>query len=94
MHARRVNPLAQALAAAGSRRGVLSGLFIGTVGLLGWADTPEAAAKSCKKIKDKKKRKKCLQKAQGTTAPLPAPVPAPSPVATGPAEPAGPGDGG
>ena len=81
MHARRVNPLAQALAAAGSRRGVLGGLLIGTVGLLGWANTPEAAAKTCKKIKDKKKRKACRKKATGTTGQLPGDPAAPQTIA-------------
>jgi len=79
MDAHRVDSLASALAAAGSRRGLLGGLLLGTVGLVGWADTHEAAAKSCKKIKDKKKRKKCLQRAQGTAAQLPAGDP-PSPA--------------
>jgi len=51
-----------------------------SLGLLGWTAGHEAAAKSCKQIKDKKKRKKCFAKAQGTTAPVPAPAPAPAPI--------------
>src|SRR5215216_3795637 len=51
-----------------SRRGAFAALGGGTLGLLGLADT---AAKNCKKIQDKKKRKKCLAKAKDTTNPTP-----------------------
>jgi len=55
--------LTRSLTSAGSRRGALAGLVSGTLGLVStWAD--EATAKNCKKIKNKKKRKKCLAKAR------------------------------
>jgi hypothetical protein len=61
--------LTQSLITAGSRRRALGSLFASTLGLLGsWRE--EAAAKNCKKIKNKRKRKKCLAKAK-TTATCP-----------------------
>jgi hypothetical protein len=71
MTTHRVDALARSLTTSRSRRSALGGLLLGTVGLLGWADTQEAAAKTCKKIKDKKKRKACQKKATGTTDQLP-----------------------
>jgi hypothetical protein len=55
--------LARSLATKGSRRRALIGLVSGTLGLFG-ASVEEAAAKNCKKIKNKQKRKKCLAKAK------------------------------
>jgi hypothetical protein len=56
--------LTRTLTSAGSRRRALTGLLGGTVGLFAaWAD--EAAAKNCKKIRNKKKRKRCLARARG-----------------------------
>ena len=57
--------LARAVSGASSRRRALGGL-LGALGLLG-ARVDEAAAKNCKKITNKAKRKKCLAKAKGTT---------------------------
>ncbi len=54
--------LARSLTTARSRRGALTGLLLGSLGLLGIV-AEEAAAKNCKKIKNKQKRKKCLAKA-------------------------------
>jgi hypothetical protein len=55
--------LARSLATAGSRRRAITGLISGALGLFGvLAD--ETAAKNCKKIRNKKKRKKCLAKAK------------------------------
>jgi hypothetical protein len=61
--------LARALGDARSRRAVLSGLLAGTLGMLGWATTQDTAAKNCKKIKNKAKRKKCLAQAKDATPP-------------------------
>jgi hypothetical protein len=55
--------LARLLTHSFPRRGALSRALIGTLGLLGCVGTRDAAAKNCKKI-DKKKRKKCLAKAK------------------------------
>ena len=58
--------LTRTLTTAGSRRRALTGLLFGSLGLLGdWAE--ETAAKNCKKIKNKQKRKKCLAKARTPT---------------------------
>jgi hypothetical protein len=57
--------LTRSLTTAGSRRRALTGLLGGTLELFGrWAE--EAAAKNlkCKRIKNKKKRKKCLARAR------------------------------
>ena len=59
--------LTRDLSSGGSRRHVLGGLLAGTLGLLG-AQTEDAAAKNCKKIKNKAKRKKCLAKAHSCPA--------------------------
>jgi hypothetical protein len=65
-----------------SRRGMLRSLAGGglTLGLVGWTDGHDAAAKTCQKIDDKKKRKACLKKARGTTASLPVGDPPPPPA--------------
>jgi hypothetical protein len=63
MDADRFDALARSLTAPGSRRRALTGVVSGTLGLFGaWPE--EAAAKTCKKIKNKKKRKKCIAKAK------------------------------
>jgi hypothetical protein len=79
MHDTAFDHLARAMGDAVSRRGLLRALAGGglTLGLVGWTAGHDAAAKSCKKIKDKKKRKKCLAKATSPTAQLPAPPPPP-----------------
>ena len=64
----RFDTLARALRSAPSRRAALGSLAAGAFGLLGWADPRQAAAKNCKKIKNTKKRKKCLAKS-GTCQP-------------------------
>src|SRR5215203_142415 len=66
----RFDAIARSFSSAGSRRRALTGLLLGSLGLLGaWAD--EATAKNCKKIKKKQKRKKCLAKAKlGDTPPV------------------------
>jgi hypothetical protein len=61
--------LARTVTAAGSRRRVLTGLVLGSLGLRG-ALTEQAAARTCKKIKNKAKRKKCLAKARLGANPL------------------------
>jgi hypothetical protein len=66
MEASHFDALARSLTAAGSRRRALTGLLLGSLGFLG-ASVEETAAKNCKKIKNKKKRKKCLAKANGCT---------------------------
>jgi hypothetical protein len=53
--------LTRSLTTAGSRRRALTGLFIGTLALVG-ARAEETAARNCKKIKNKRKRKKCRAK--------------------------------
>jgi hypothetical protein len=57
--------LTRSLTTAGSRRRALAALLLGSLGFLG-AQAEETAAKNCKKIKNKKKRKKCLAKAKMT----------------------------
>src|SRR5215203_5337418 len=79
MDAARFDTLAKSLSVARSRRGALTGLLIGTLGLLRVTDTQDAAAKDCKKINDKAKRKKCLAKAKGTTTSDPVSPPPVSP---------------
>lgn len=55
--------LTQSLITAGSRRRALGSLVASILGLLGsWSE--DAAAKNCRKIKNKAKRKKCLAKAK------------------------------
>jgi hypothetical protein len=63
MDADRFDALSRSLTSAGSRRRALTGLLSGALGLFG-ASVEETAAKKCKKIKNKKKRKKCLAKAK------------------------------
>jgi hypothetical protein len=61
MEAAHFDRLTLLLAGRDSRRTTLAGLLSGMFGLFGaWTD--EATAKNCKKIKNKKKRKKCLKK--------------------------------
>jgi hypothetical protein len=68
----RFDSLTRALSTAGSRRAM--GLILpGVLALLAWSGAQDAAAKSCRKIKDKKKRKKCLAQAVP-----PPPVPPPT----------------
>jgi hypothetical protein len=70
MDAFRFDTLTRTLRSSRSRRAALGGLFLGTLGLLGWVDTQQAAGKNCKKITNNKKRRKRLAKAkQGSTAP-------------------------
>ena len=57
--------LTRSLITASSRRRALAGLLLGSLGLLG-SRAEEAAAKNCRKIKNRKKRKKCLKKAKST----------------------------
>jgi len=64
----RLDRLARSLATAGSRRRALIGMLGSALGLLG-SQAEQAAAKKCKKIKDKQKRKKCLAKTRRTPAP-------------------------
>jgi len=59
----RFDALSRSLSTAGSRRCALTALVSGTLGLFG-AQAEETAAKNCKKIKNKAKRKKCLAKAR------------------------------
>ena len=94
MDGTRFDSLTRSLTDARSRRGVLSSLLVGTLGLVGWFDSQEAAAKNCKQIKDKKKRKKCLKKGQGApsqaldASPSGDPAPPPPPPPPGPCIPA------
>jgi hypothetical protein len=67
LDANRFDSLTRSLGTIRSRRGALGGLLVGTLWLLGCADPKVAAAKNCKKIDDKKKRKECLKKAKGAT---------------------------
>src|SRR5687768_15325565 len=69
----RFDTLTRSLTLAGSRRRALAGLFAGALELLS-SQTEQAAAKNCKKIKNKQKRKKCLAKAK-TRSPTPACTP-------------------
>jgi hypothetical protein len=66
MEGSRFDALTRELAPSGSRRRALAALFSGALGLVG-ARFHDAAAKNCKKIKNKKKRKACLAKARGCT---------------------------
>jgi hypothetical protein len=79
MHDTAFDHLTRAMGAGSSRRGLMRALAGGglTLGLLGWTAGHDVAAKSCKKIKDKKKRRACRKKAQGATGQLPAPPPPP-----------------
>jgi len=60
MDATRFDTLARSLAETRSRRGALHGLLLGTGSLLSLAATQDAAAKNCRKIKNPKRRRKCL----------------------------------
>ena len=64
MDGARFDTLARSLTTPGTRRGALGGLLLSALSVLGLSDAQHATAKDCKKIKDKKKRKKCLNKAQ------------------------------
>ena len=59
MDAARFDALAKSLTDIRSRRGALRGLLLGTGGLLSLPAAQEAEARNCKKIKNKKRRKKC-----------------------------------
>lgn len=60
MDAPRFDALARSLVEIRTRRGALRGLLLGAGGLVGLAAAQDAAAKNCRKIKNKKRRKKCL----------------------------------
>ena len=64
----RFDTLTRAFTPAGSRRGALALLLSATLGQLGWSTAQDAGARNCKKINNKKKRKKCLKKAKGCAA--------------------------
>ena len=90
MHDRAFDHLTKSIGAGVSRRGLLRALGGGglSLGLLGRTAVPDAVAKNCKKIKDKKKRKACRKKATDATAQVPG-APASQTVAVtcpGPAE--------
>ena len=65
MDTQRFDALAKALTAAGSRRTAVAGL-LGALGVMGWFGDESGEAHNnwsrCKKIPDKKKRKKCVKK--------------------------------
>ena len=82
----RFDTLTRFLTTVRSRRGILSGLLVGTLGLLASSDAEDVVAKNCKKIKDKKKRKKCLAKAKDNTNQTPD-TPPPDGGATSPPPP-------
>lgn len=67
MVAEHFDSLARSLTVAGSRRNALTLAVSGALSLLGLADAQDVGAKNCKKIKDKKKRKRCLAKGNDTT---------------------------
>ena len=48
----RFDTLTRSLIDLRSRRGALAALLGGTLGLLGWSDARDAAAKNCKKIEE------------------------------------------
>src|SRR5688500_1384791 len=66
MHTDRFDTLARTLSTAGSRRRALFATLGGASGLLGVSTLQEADAKNCKRIDNKKKRKKCLARARRT----------------------------
>jgi hypothetical protein len=70
MDGTRFDTLTRVLHDARSRRGVFSGLLVGTLALVG-VSVEDATAKNCKKIQNKAKRKKCLAKAKGASPPPP-----------------------
>jgi len=73
----RFDNLVRTLSAASSPRRSTFGFLAAGLALLGRHDAEDAAAKDCKKIKDKQKRKKCLKKARDqapTASPSPTPV--------------------
>jgi hypothetical protein len=59
MDAARFDALAKSLTEIRSRRSALGGLLLGSGGLLSLAAAEDAAARNCKKIKNKKRRRKC-----------------------------------
>jgi hypothetical protein len=69
MDAARFDALAKSLTVIRSRRGALHGLLLGAGGLLSLAAAEDAAARNCKKIKNKKKRRKCRAKAETCATP-------------------------
>src|SRR5215212_8216542 len=74
MHDTAFDSLTKSIGAGVSRRGTLRALAGGglSLGLFGRTTVPDAAAKNCKKIKDKKKRKACRKKDSGAKAQVPA----------------------
>jgi hypothetical protein len=66
MDGARFDTLACAFVVAGTRRRIVAVALAGALGLFG-AQAEQTAAKNCRKIKDKKKRKKCLAKAKPCT---------------------------
>src|SRR5688572_3826338 len=91
MDGSRFDALTRSLGTAGSRRRVLSGLFAGTLGILGWHDGDEIAAHDLKakcKKKSGEAKKKCLKKAkkhnaQHASETQPPPPPPPPHVCAG-----------
>jgi hypothetical protein len=69
MDADRFDSLVRALSDARSRRAALRGLLATSLGLFTRSAVEDASAKNCKKITNKKKRKKCLAKAKSTPTP-------------------------
>jgi hypothetical protein len=71
----RFDALSRALSAVGSRRGALASVLAGALALV---DGQEAAAskslKQCKKIDDKKRRKRCIKKAKKQSCPSSSPI--------------------
>jgi hypothetical protein len=60
MDAPRFDALTRSLAGIRSRRSALQGFLLGAGGLLSLTAAQDAEARNCKKIKNKKRRKKCL----------------------------------
>jgi hypothetical protein len=56
--------IAKAWISETSRRRLLASLLGGSLGLLGAPHAEEAVARDCRKIRNKKRRRRCLQKAQ------------------------------
>ena len=85
MDARCFDKLTRGLGSMTTRRGTLAAVLSGALSLLGWGSALDAAAHdllpTCKKIKDKAKRKKCLKKAKAhhTTHLSESPPPPPPP---------------
>lgn len=69
MDAPRFDDLARSLVQIRSRRGALQGLLLGTGGLLSLTVAQDAAAKNCRKIKNKARRRQCLANKKAPTCP-------------------------